>query len=235
MKYIKGFLLVLVILLLTGCKISINSNNNIDNNVIDDTSDNNITIEEKLVFNDKIYSYKIEPNYIPILLFETDDYKVYSYNVRNVTYNGKLLEKEDMNEFLKELDSIDTSLMYKDGGTKLYNSKDMKILRCNALVDFGSINKDIYIGDINMTYKSNFCKPNNKTEVKTFKVVSKNGTNVVLARDNERQEVYIDDYYNLEVGKTYDFEMIFGENVVVEDTIEDIFAMGHIVEVREHK
>ena len=49
------------------------------------------------------------------------------------------------------------------------------------------------------------------------------------------QEVYIADYYELEVGKVYDFEMIFGDNIVVEDTIEDIFAMGHIVEIREHK
>ncbi len=235
MKYIKGTILVAVLLLLTGCKISINSNSNIEVNDINDDNDNNNVTEEKLIFNDKIYSYKVEPNYVPIMIFETDDYKVYSYNVRNVTFNGKLLEKQDMDEFLKELDRIGTPMVYKDGGTKMYTSKDMRILRCNALVDFGSTNKDIYIGDAAMTYKSNFCKPNNRTEVKTFKVVSKNGTNVVLARDNEQQEVFIEDYYEIEVGKVYDFEMTFGENAVVEDNIKDIFEMGYIVEIREHK
>ena len=233
MKHIKGLVLVSVLLFLTGCKISINSNNSIE--VDDNTGDNNTAVEEKLIFNDKIYSYKIEPNYVPIMIFETDDYKVYSYNVRNVTFNNKLLEKYDVDEFIKELEKINDYITYREGGTKLYTGKDMKIIRCNALIDFGSTNKDIYIGDINMTYKSNFCKPNNKTEVKTFKVVSRNGNNATLTRDNEMQEVYIADYYELEVGKVYDFEMIFGDNIVVEDTIEDIFAMGHIVEIREHK
>ena len=40
MKHIKGLVLVSVLLFLTGCKISINSNNSIE--VDDNTGDNNI-------------------------------------------------------------------------------------------------------------------------------------------------------------------------------------------------
>ena len=54
MKHIKGLVLVSVLLFLTGCKISINSNNSIEIN--DNTGDNNTAVEEKLIFNDKIYS-----------------------------------------------------------------------------------------------------------------------------------------------------------------------------------
>ena len=61
-------------------------------------------------------------------------------------------------------------LTYKEGGTKLYTGSEMKILRCNHLVDFSLTNQDIYIGDVNLTYKGNFCKPSNKTVTKRFKV-----------------------------------------------------------------
>ena len=231
----KKLLIVLtIILLLTGCKIKIESHT--DN---DDNNDNNTVINtgSKLVFNNNIYSYSIEPNYKPVLLLDMGDYKVYSYNVKDIAINNKLLDKSNIDELFNELDKFNdvAVLTYKEGGSKMYVGPSMKILRCNALVDFGSTVKDVYIGDSSMTYKTNFCKPNNETVVKRFKVVKVEGTTVTLTRDNEMGEIYYNEDKELEVGKEYDFELMISENLIVEDTIEDLFTSGFLVEVRDVK
>lgn len=250
MKKYKYLLLILVLVLFTGCiniKIKLPGFDNTDTNtIIDYDPVNGTPIENDQVevepgksikFNDNIIATSMECDYTPKLLFEYKNQKIYSYCVKDVTINGRALNKENVIELINELDNFNDNLVltYKEGGTKIYPGYEMKVLRCNHLVDFSLTNQDIYIGDINLTYKRNFCVPNNNTITKRFKVTNIDGKYVTLSRDNETGTIYYDETIELEVGKTYDFELQIGEDIIYQDTIEQLFNLGSIIEIREVK
>lgn len=58
---------------------------------------------------------------------------------------------DSINNLINSMNLIDT---YKDGGTKLYRSDTISLLKCNTIEG----NKDIYIGDTNLEYEESFCK-----------------------------------------------------------------------------
>ena len=244
MKKYRYLILLLPLLLFSGC-IRIHTTFNIDPDdvediddiVIDDVEPIEIEAGKNLKFNNKITATSMECDYTPHLLFEYKNQKIYTYCVKDVLINGRELNIENATEFIDELDGYNDSaiITYKEGGTKLYPGSDMKVLRCNRMVDFSLTNQDIYIGDTNLRYKSNFCTPNNKTITKRFKVTNINGNFVTLSRDNETGTIYYDEDKELEEGKTYDFELQIGEDLIYQDTIEQLFNLGTIIEVREVK
>lgn len=109
----------------------------------------------------------------PKLLTTHNDLNVYTYclNEVKVEVNEKEIELES---YLKDnndsIDKIINILSLKDviydGGTKIYKGNDITLIKCNTLDG----NKDVYIGDYTMKYKANFCKDNNYTFVKTYKI-----------------------------------------------------------------
>ncbi len=232
MKKILVWLLLLVCL--TGCSL-IRKDDDSDKDDKDDVGDITIVEKTNLVYNENISSEKINCDYKPMLLFEADNYKVYSYCVDNIKINNERLNRNNLQSFIYELDKIDedNKLMFKDGGTILYKGTSMNVLKCNTILDFSLSNNDIYIGDSEMDYKINFCKPNNETEVKRFTVEEVGVDYLVVSRENEKDKVPY--YFNkvLDVGKEYDFEMMFPEDLIIEDKISEIFSLGTIVEIRE--
>lgn len=67
----------------------------------------------------------------------------------------ELLDKQGFETVLNNiLERMEQKDIYKDGGTKLYQKDDIKILLCNTIDG----NKDVYIGDNSLTYEDNFCK-----------------------------------------------------------------------------
>ena len=253
MKKFKFVLVLLAIILCTGCiKFSFNINGNVEDepstiieyDPVDGTpvpvKPEPVEPGKKIKFNDSITATSMECDYSAKLLFEYDNKKIYSYCVKNIKINDKELDEESISELIDVLNTKDRYndslvLTYKEGGTKLYTGSEMKILRCNHLVDFSLTNQDIYIGDVNLTYKGNFCKPSNKTVTKRFKVTEIKDKYVTLSRDNETATIYYDEVKELEVGKTYDFELLIGEDLIYQDTIEQLFNLGTIIEIREVK
>lgn len=108
--------------------------------------------------------------YKPKLYYQYNNQKIYINCINNVefTINNKSYElKEYLNNnsldsFIDNL-SIVSSLY--DGGTTIYNDSNSKIItnygltliKCNTIDG----NRDIYIGDKDMKYQSNYCKNNN--------------------------------------------------------------------------
>ena len=223
----KIITILLLIILLSGC--TSNKENNNSNNKIDN-KDNNIK------FNDNISSERdTDCDYKPKLLFTKDDIKVYTYCVNNITYKDNKLSSDNYSNIYDEVKNINDKDALEDGGTILYKGKEMNILICEQMLDFAVTNKDIYIGDSNMKYKENFCKPNPETKVLTLKVVDIKNDEVTLSRTNEMDTVIYPYSFPIEKGKTYEFEFMFEENIIYKDTIKDAFEMATLVEVREVK
>ena len=223
----KILVLILAILLLAGCTTK-----------NEEKKEEKEKVETTIKYNKNISSNKIEKcDYKPELLFEKDGIKIYSYCINDITYNKNKLSKDNFNEFIIEVKSIEDSkkVSFDDGGTVLYKGEEMNVLVCNSLLDFALTNQDVYIGDNNMTFKGNFCKEDNTTKVITLKVADIKGDEVTLSRDNEMDSVVFPYDYKLEKGKTYDFEFMIGEDLIVKDTIKDMFEMATLVDVREHK
>ena len=43
--------------------------------------------------------------------------------------------------------------MYKDGGTKMYQGNNYRMLVCNTIDG----NKDVYFGDLTLEYENDYC------------------------------------------------------------------------------
>ena len=111
-----------------------------------DNNMNSEKIKEYFTFNDrKIYcTGNIKEFYV--VDGETMILKSYISNVN-----------QSLDDSIKNItDKLDAVDMLKDGGTKIYKSKDkdMTIITCKTLDG----NKDIYIGDYSMKHESSMCK-----------------------------------------------------------------------------
>lgn len=96
------------------------------------------------------------------LYFTEENRKVYTYCIDEINiYKGKdvlslkeyLGLDEDGIEFIIENFAEDSNNSYDDGGSILYHGDNFNILKCHTIMG----NNDIYIGDKNMGYSSNFC------------------------------------------------------------------------------
>jgi len=200
-------------------------------------------------------------NHKPKFYYQYENRKIYTYCLNNVELiiNNKTIELKDylknntLDSLIKKLELISS---YYDGGTNVYNDGGSKritnngiiLIKCNTIDG----NKDIYIGNKDMKYKSNFCKDNNTTFTRTYTVKEvknytkqqyENGIPVTYAKSLEvtlsqyqgQTETVIINNISEELmeDKTYEFEfMLYDDNKNIEDTIESIFKNTHIVEIR---
>lgn len=188
-----------------------------------------------------------------------DKYNLYYYEIDNVIYFDK--EKEvDLDEALVNkditIDDIVSHLKYDvgfyDGGTTIYKNngvfkENLELLKCKTLDG----NNDVYIGYSGMGYRNNFCLDNNRTFTKTYTIKSiedydqnqiENGVEVsyskslrVLLSDEINEEyVILNNFWDeIEVNKTYEFELMPHSDSNLEDNISSIFKNSTIVGTKE--
>ena len=149
-KNIKYILIVMFIIMITGCKNSgveeVQSNNKIAGTA------NTIQVEISSLQNGNKYNKYLE----------RDGKTVYLASNINEVYYSDTENKHTLKDYVQNTyqtidDSINHLLNYlslvgqlKDGGTKIYKSKEynITIVKCNTLFD----NKDYYIGDYDMMF-----------------------------------------------------------------------------------
>ena len=193
----------------------------------------------------------------PQLLLTKEDKNVYTYcledtkiNIDKKTYNLKEYIKNNDNAIEKIIATLKHFSTLYDGGTKIYKSDTITLVKCNTIEG----NKDIYIGNENMEFKENFCKDDNYTFVRTYKIKNiekyteqqyENGIPVTYSNSykvelkefqGKTETVIINNLIEmpLEKDKTYEFEfMLYDSAINIEDTIQYIFQNSTIVEVRE--
>jgi len=202
-------------------------------------------------------------DYIPKLYYTQNERKIYLYGLDKieVKIDGEYIElkkylvNNSIDDFINLLDVKDAlndggTIIYDDGGTKKYSKDGITVIKCNTLEG----NKDIYIGNKDMTFKSNFCKNDNTTIVKTYKVLDinkytkqqyeddtpvtySNSYEVSLIDDKENKSTVILNNISLvpEKDKTYDFEFQIPNDIEIDNTTESLFKNGYIVEIREIK
>lgn len=243
-KIIKIFLIINLFLLLSGCN------------------------SKKDLKEDNKYNYIIEViekdncNHKPELYYTKDERSIYTYCLDSVkiTEEGKTTElksyiKNHNKTFGEVINAVisESSLndgekeSYLDGGTTKFTNDDLTFIRCNATFQ----SYDIYIGPQNMDMKSNFCKANNKTIVRTYTVKSieeyteqqyneegfpttyGNSFKVTLSQFQGETKTFIINNIpiDLEENETYEFELMnWG---ILNDDIESIFKKSLIVEIRK--
>lgn len=202
-----------------------------------------------------------ECNHEPVLYYEYNDQKIYSYCLSNieVTINNEKTELKDylLNNSLESLlnhleqeASFDDggTTIYKDGGTKKITSNGLTIIKCSTVEG----NRDIYVGPKDMKFKSNFCKADNSTFTRTYTIDTvKNYTKqqyegntpvtysksleVTLHEEGkEPVTVIINNLVDTpKENKTYEFEFMITDKKDLKDNIESIFKNCEIVEIRE--
>lgn len=102
--------------------------------------------------------------------YELEDRYIYSHSLNSIkfTYNNETKElrewfKKDKNfldKFIKALETMGEyndggTIMYKDGGTKLFNLDDMVVIVCKR-IDNDGYNNNIHIGK-NLKYENDVC------------------------------------------------------------------------------
>ena len=210
---------------------------------------------------DSITTTKSECDHKPRLYYQYDNRKIYTYCLNKVELiiDNKTIELKDylknntLDSLIKELELISSlydggTNVYNDGGSKRITNNGITLIKCNTIDG----NKDIYIGNKDMQYKSNFCKDNNNTFTRTYTIKKvknytkqqyENGSPVTYAKSlevtlsqfqGETKTVIINNISkDLIENNTYEFEfMLYEDNKNIEDTIESIFKNTHIVEVR---
>jgi len=225
--------------------------NSNSNDINDNNNNQNLTINEDS-----------ECDHKPKLYYQNNNQKIYTYCLDKIelTIDNEPIE---LKEYLKNnsindlINSLEKTASLYDGGTNIYNDGGSKritnngitLIKCNTIDG----NKDIYIGNKDMEYKSNFCKDNNSTFTRTYTIKKiKNYTkqqyedgipvtyskslSVTLSQfQGETKTVIINNIFEkLEKNKTYEFEFRLRNNTAsIEDNIESIFKNTDIIEVRQ--
>ena len=219
--------LILMLICITGC--------NKDNNISDITFSNIDACNRK-----------------PELLMTKDNINIYTYCINNikVNVNNKLIDLksyikknknaiENIIEFLP-FKTFETEMVTNYAGERFEIDKNgtLALLKCHMYDG----NEDVYIGNVKMGYKNNFCKENNYTFIRTYYIeeieyVGYNDYQIKLkGNDNVLNEVIINSpkLVYLEEGKTYEFEFMINDGMNnVDDNIKSIFENSSIVEFRE--
>lgn len=252
----KIILICLSVLLLTGCnkrdflkeKI-VNQNTPLkettNNELVDEFT---ISIQETTDCTNTLTKYYEEENRRIYLSCLDEIYLKTKYN-KDITLKYYLQNiNKPYNDSINSLvDNIENINYFSDGGTKLYKTDKYAILLCNTLDG----NKDIYIGNQNLKYKSNYCQENNSTFTRTYTIKKiknytkqqyENGIPVTYAKSlsvtlkefqGETKTIIINNPpTELITNKTYEFEFALNENNKnIEDTIESIFENTTIIDI----
>lgn len=175
------------------------------------------------------------------------DKNIYTYcidNIKVINNNNTIELKEFLNIDNNHIEDIINQYtqekeIYKDGGTKLYEGKNFKILKCKTLND----NNDIYIGNSSLKYENDYCKQTIKEFTKTYQVLN-------IANSNDEEYLYltlrqfqVDEVETVKVNKSFGkiskdkyYEFTFKQpNTKIEDNIKSIFNNLDIVSIKETK
>ena len=189
-KYLFLFL-ILSNFLITGCNSPQNKDETptkISSSIKNLNELNSFTVKQSLEHTTALLNFQdtkisaIEIDELkPQKYYTYPDYNVYLVGLTevNVTKNNEtktlkeyLIDKEYLNNLIKSM-TIYTTLF--DGGTTWNkpdaNSNiftyDIQIFKCQTTTG----NKDIYIGSKDSKFKANYCKENNSTFIKTFRII----------------------------------------------------------------
>ena len=191
-------------------------------------------------------------NQKPELLMTKNNINIYTYCINDikVSVNDQFIDLksyikrnknaiENVIEFLpfKTFETDELTVYY---GEKFEIDKDgtIELLKCHT----SDGNEDVYIGNVKMKYKSNFCKDNNYTFIRTYFIEeleydSFNNYNVKLkSNDGLIETVIINDWRTkyLQKNKTFEFELMLNDNVKnIDDSAKSIFDNSTIVDIRE--
>lgn len=135
----KGILLVITLLLLSGCK----NNKN-----------------ESLLINDYELSVIESESCDKSLYTSVDGKDIYLKCIEDVIMkkDGKeitlkeYLNNNDFTTFVAELENQVEPQVYKDGGTKIYKKDNITIVICKKMIDTDNYLEDIYFGNSELTY-----------------------------------------------------------------------------------
>lgn len=206
---------------------------------------------------DAVQSNATQCNTSPKLYYEESGRRVYIYCLDEVSIEYKD-KRIDLLEFIKKHSSLDEAInkltlpdasflwdggtvIYKDGGTTKYSNSGLTMIKCNRL-EGRKVNRDIYFGSKDMEFKSNFCRNDNKTFVRTYRLENmkpyeeeyayyltlsefQGAVDTVIVRNIFEQ---------LEVGKNYEFELKkipISKNV--DDNMKDIFNNTEVISITE--
>ncbi len=189
-----------------------------------------------------------------------NEYYVFYYGLSKATINLNGEKWDLIDAIYNKVISFDeiykriyNSETFKDGGSTFYSDGfikynkngtikeqkvgSYKILQCNTI----NGNKDVYIGDLNMKFKSNFCK--NKNFIRTYRIVS-------IEESNDEEFVYLtlrafqeEEVETVKVKKEivkdvvedkyYEFKFEFIDDKKVENNIKSIFENSNLIKVLE--
>lgn len=180
-----------------------------------------------------------------------NEYNLYYFEIDNAVYldNGVEIELKDaladkkttIEEIVSKMEENKDSY---GGGTIIYKNKDLfkddiEIVKCKTAEGI----KDVYVGLSGMGYRNNFCLSDNKTYTRTYTVKSVEDNKInnfmkslkVLLSDGKKEEYVIlnDLNENIEVNKTYEFELLLRKDALINDSIESVFNNCMIVGVKE--
>ena len=202
-----------------------------------------------------------ECNHEPMLYYEYNDRKIYSYCLSNIEISINN-EKTELKDYLinNSLDSLINHLeqsvtfddggttIYKDGGSKKITANGMTLIECKTLEG----NNDIYIGPKDMKMKKNFCQSDNTTFTRTYIVdkvsnytkqqyegetpVTYSKSLEVTLHEEKKEPVTVIINNSAETpvaGKIYEFEFMIDNKKELKDNIKSIFKNCLVVEIRE--
>lgn len=114
---------------------------------LDSSKENEISFNKYLTKENRIIY--LENNIKELYIFDHQSRWTFKYYVTNTN--------QSLEDSLKSVtDLLEKEANLKDGGTAIYKNKDkdMTIIACNTLKG----NKDVYIGDYQLSFKDNMCK-----------------------------------------------------------------------------
>ena len=183
------------------------------------------------------------------LYYTENGRKIYLYGIERVTVNKQSLTKLDniFEEVANLANEYKLLKEYDDGGSKLYQINDenkvdekVNMLVCNTLEG----NKDIYFGNTDMKYETDFCKTNNRENfTKTYNVINVLESNneeikYLVLRAFQKEEVAIVKIKSYLIPKitgndTCEFTFQYTKNLINNNSIESIFENTELIKVEK--
>lgn len=194
----------------------------------------------------------------PKLYYDNGKEKVYLYCLDKVEINDNnkyislleyLKKYDDLSQAVKSLD-LSFSAAFYDGGTTIYrdsgkssySNEGITLIKCQKMLENGTVNNDIYFGPKDMEFKSNYCTNNNQSFIRTYKLEN-------IKHGNEEKSYYLtlsefqgetdtvlvyNIFDKLKVGKNYEFEFSkIPSSLAVDDKIDEIFKNTKIISIKE--
>lgn len=158
----KILLLICILITISGCATKPKEETTINTDA--NTGKSEFNIEKTNNCNNKITEYYESKNKkiyfvclneIKIENKAQNDSKTLSYILNDANEDFDNTFGKIVQTFFKE------SEIFKDGGTKIYNNDTATVIVCHKMLETGSINEDIYIGDESLEFKNNFCTREN--------------------------------------------------------------------------